>query len=100
MTDSTVRLSPTASFWVLFFALVLMALLLFAEILLPFVAGFVLAYLFHPVVNRMHRVGISRGFAAFAIIAFLTLAIAAIFALIVPPLIDQLGELIRDLPGY
>jgi predicted PurR-regulated permease PerM len=100
MTDNVTRLSPHAAFWVLFFSLALMALLLFAEILLPFVAGFVLAYLFHPVVNRMHRVGISRGFAAFAIIAFLTLAIAAIVALILPPLIDQLGELIRDLPGY
>ena len=32
-----------------------MALLLFSEILLPFAAGMVLAYLFHPFVDRMCR---------------------------------------------
>ena len=35
MNDSTFRLSPNATFWVLFFSLALIALLVFYEILLP-----------------------------------------------------------------
>jgi predicted PurR-regulated permease PerM len=100
MNDSTIRLSPTATFWVLVFSLALLAFLLFSDILLPFVAGFVLAYLFHPIVNRMNRIGVHRGAAAFAIIAVLAIVIAIIFALIVPPLVDQTGQVIQQLPDY
>ncbi len=100
MNDSTIRLSPNATFWVLFFALSLIAFLVFSEILLPFVAGFVLAYLFRPIVDRMCRIGIHRGAAAFAIIAVLTLIIALVIALIVPPVLDQLGQLIQQMPRY
>ncbi len=100
MTDSTVRLSPHATFWVLFFSLALMALLLLSEILLPFLLGFAFAYLFHPIVNRMARIGIHPGVAAFLIVAILILAIGTGLALIVPPLLDQLTQLIQDFPGY
>ncbi len=100
MPDSTIRLSPNATFWVLFFSLSLVGLLVFYEILLPFVAGFVLAYLFQPFVDRMNGWGMNRGVAAFIIIAAVGLIIALIAALIVPPVIDQLGQLIQALPRY
>ncbi len=100
MTDSTFRLSPSATFWLLFFALGLTALLVFEDILLPFAAGFVLAYLFQPFVDRLNRFGVGRGAAAFAVIAVLALVIAIILALIVPPVLDQLSQLIDALPGY
>ncbi len=100
MNDSTVRLSPAATFWVIFCALALMALLVFSQILLPFAAGFILAYLFHPIANRLRRAGVSRGAAAFAIIAMLILVVAIILALIVPPLFDQLSQLIQALPSW
>ncbi|MGC2395303.1 MAG: AI-2E family transporter, partial [Rhodomicrobium sp.] len=100
MTDSTFRLSPNATFWVLFVALSLIALLVFSEILLPFAAGFVLAYLFQPFVDRMNRWGIDRGIGAFIIIAVVTFIIAIIAALILPPVIDQLAQLIQEIPRY
>ncbi len=100
MTDNTVRLSPAATFWVILSALTLIALLVFSDILLPFVAGFVLAYLFHPIANLLCRAGLPRGVAAFTIIAILLLAIAAFLALIVPPIADQVSQLIQDFPGY
>ena len=100
MTDSTFRLSPNATFWVLFVSLSLIALLVFSEILLPFAAGFVLAYLFQPFVDRMNRWGIDRGVGAFIIIAVVTLIIAIIAALILPPVIDQLAQLIQEIPRY
>ena len=100
MTDSTFRLSPNATFWVLFLSLSLMGLLVFYEILLPFAAGFALAYLFQPFVDRMSRWGLDRGAAAFIIIAAVALIFAIIAALILPPVIDQLGQLIQELPRY
>ena len=100
MSDSTIRLSPNATFWVLFFSLSLIGLLVFYEILLPFVAGFVLAYLFKPFVERMSRWGINRGVAALIVIAAVALTIALIIALIVPPVISQLAQLIQDAPRY
>ncbi len=81
-------------------ALSLVGLLVFYEILLPFVAGFVLAYLFQPFVDYMGRWGINRGVAAFIIIAAVALVIALIAALIVPTVIDQLAQLIQALPRY
>lgn len=100
MTGSTIRLSPNATFWVLFLCGSLVALLVFADILLPFVAGFVLAYLFNPIVDRMGRIGLGRGASAFAIIAVVALIFALIVALILPPVIEQLGQLIEALPRY
>ncbi len=100
MNDSTIRLPPGAAFWVIFIALALIALTVFSGVLLPFAAGFVLAYLFHPIAKRMRRAGIPRGAAAFAIVSVLIVVLAVIFALIVPPLVDQLGQLIQKLPGW
>ncbi len=100
MNDTSIRLSPGAAFWVIFSALALMALMVFSGVLLPFAAGFVLAYLFHPFANRMCRAGIPRGAAAFAIVSVSIVALAIVFALIVPPLVDQLGQLIQKLPRW
>jgi predicted PurR-regulated permease PerM len=100
MTDSTSRLPPAAVFWAIFAALALAALWLFSDILLPFAAGFVLAYLLHPAADRLSRLGLPRGAAAFIIIVAVALLIAAILALIAPPLFNQISQLIDDLPGY
>ncbi len=100
MNDDTVRLSPHATFWFIFIALTFVALMLFSNILLPFAAGMVIAYLFHPLVDRMCRVGIARPVAAFAIIAVFTLMLATIISLFLPPLINQLGNLAANAPQY
>ena len=100
MNDSTIRLSPNATFWVLFFSLSLIGFLVFSEILLPFVAGFVLAYLFRPIVDRLCGIGVPRGAAAFVIIAAVALIIAIIGALVIPPVVDQLAQLIQRVPEY
>lgn len=99
MNGSTIRLSPGAAFWAIFLALALLALLLFSAILLPFAAGFILAYLFHPIAAGLCRAGLSRGAAAFVIVSALIVALAAILALIAPPLFDELRGIVRDLPA-
>jgi predicted PurR-regulated permease PerM len=100
MNDNTVTLSPHATFWVLFLGIGLLVVLVFSPILLPFAAGMVIAYLFHPVVNRMCRLGIARGVSAFTIIAVVTLALALAIATILPPVLDQLSALIQNAPRY
>jgi len=98
MNDNTIRLSGSAASWLIFFALALLMLVIFSGVLLPFAAGFVLAYLFQPLAGRMSRAGIPRGAASFIIVSALLVALAVIFALILPPLIDQLGQLVRESP--
>ena len=100
MRDDTIRLSPHATFWLIAGVVVVMTLLLFSEILLPFAAGMVIAYLFHPIVDGMRKIGIHRGAAAFAIIGVVSLVIVTILSLILPPVLDQLGQLIQALPRY
>ena len=51
-----------------------------SEVLLPFVAGMVLAYLLDPLANRIERLGMNR---LLATLVIMTLAITAITLLIV-----------------
>ena len=48
----------------------------------------------------MNGWGLDRGVAAFIIIAAVALVFAVIAALILPPVVDQLGQLIQQLPRY
>jgi predicted PurR-regulated permease PerM len=65
--------------------------------LTPFVIGMVLAYLFLPLVNRIE--GRVPRWAAILIVYLLVLSlVSTFFAFLVPPLVEQFGQLIRALP--
>ncbi len=65
--------------------------------LTPFIIGAILAYLFLPVVNRLE--GRVPRWAAILIVYALVLAIViTFFAFLVPPLVEQFGQLVRALP--
>jgi predicted PurR-regulated permease PerM len=100
MNDKSIRISPHAAFWLVFLVICVLVLVVFSQILLPFAAGFVAAYLFHPLVDRAQRGGLPRTVAAFVIVGAATLTFAAIIAFIVPILLNQLGQLIQALPPY
>jgi predicted PurR-regulated permease PerM len=100
MNDSCFKLPATATFWAIMAALLLIALTLFSGILLPFAASFVLAYLFNPVVDGLHRAGVPRAASALIMVALSIMALAAVIALIVPPLAAQIGEVIENLPVW
>ena len=57
---------------------------LLREVLLPFVAGMVLAYLLDPLANRMERLGMNRLLATLAIMFFVVVMIAVVLALTLP----------------
>jgi predicted PurR-regulated permease PerM len=62
------NLARPITFWIAMCAAVIAVVVLLREILLPFVAGLVLAYLFNPLANRLERMGLNRLVAAPAIL--------------------------------
>ena len=91
-------LQRQAGFW--FGALLLLVLLLwvFQEILLPFIAGFVLAYFLDPVADRLEKAGLPRHAATLVILAVAIAAVVLAVLLLAPILVDQAIKLANDLP--
>src|SRR5436190_17493485 len=87
-------------FWVLTLVVGLFVLYVLREILLPFVAGMVLAYLLDPLANRLERIGINRLAATLVIIGTVVLLFVILILLFVPVLAGQLGAFVERLPGF
>jgi predicted PurR-regulated permease PerM len=86
-------------FWLAVLALVVLALWLLSEILLPFVAGLAIAYLLTPLTDRLERIGINRMAAALLIIAVVVLALVYLILLVAPIVGTQLSSFIESVPG-
>ncbi len=85
-------------FWLAALAAFALFLWVFSPIMLPFIAGFVLAYFLDPVADALERIGLSRVLAT-ALILLLALAfIIAVVVLVVPVLADQMGKLAAEMP--
>ena len=87
-------------FWLIVVALVVLALWLLSEILLPFVAGLTIAYLLTPLTDRLERLGINRLAAALIIIALFVLALVYLILLVAPIVGSQLTSFFDSVPGY
>jgi predicted PurR-regulated permease PerM len=86
--------------WIGLLIFSIVALWLFRGILLPFIAGMILAYLLNPLVNMLQRWKFNRGWAT-AVVLFVVLSVLIwAFILIVPLLISQIIGLMQRLPGY
>ncbi|MFL4998314.1 MAG: AI-2E family transporter [Microvirga sp.] len=87
-------------FWIA--ALVVAVLLLFVlrGILLPFVAGFALAYLLDPLADRLQKVGIGRLGASLLILVLFVLVFIIALMILVPFAAQQVGAFVERLPGY
>jgi predicted PurR-regulated permease PerM len=70
------------------------------QVLLPFVAGMVLAYLLDPLANRIERLGVNRAVATLAIIAFAVALITVMIILTVPVIIRELSHFAERFPLY
>ncbi|MFN4281491.1 MAG: AI-2E family transporter [Alphaproteobacteria bacterium] len=71
---------------------------LFQPVLLPFVAGILLAYLLDPPVNRLTRLGLGRGWATLAVLGVFAILLVGVILMLVPMLQEQITELITKLP--
>jgi predicted PurR-regulated permease PerM len=89
-----------ALFWVGGIAFSILVLWLLSGILLPFVAGFTIAYFLDPPCDRLERLRLPRGGAAAIALAGFLLAVALIFLVLVPVIEAQVVDLIRRFPRF
>lgn len=81
------------------FIVFLILVYLLRTVLLPFVAGMGVAYFLDPVCDRLEKWGCSRTLATTLVTVAFALLIIMGFLVIVPVLIEQLTNFIRDLPS-
>jgi predicted PurR-regulated permease PerM len=89
-----------AGFWAAALLALIVFLLVFSEILLPFVVGMILAYAVDPIADRFERLGMSRLGATLTIFVLLVVVVALGLILVVPILANQIADFIEDMPSY
>jgi len=89
-----------AGIWLVAIASLIILLVLFQNILLPFVAGIAVAYFLDPVADRLERSGLSRTFATSIITAAFIVVVALLLIFAVPLLQGQVVDLLNNLPEY
>ena len=87
-------------FWITLLLVLVTAVALLREVLLPFVAGMVLAYLLNPIAQRMERLGMNRLLATLAIMFFVVVMIAVVLALTLPVIVRELAYFVENFPLY
>ena len=87
-------------FWLAGLLLISLFLWLFKAILLPFVAGFAVAYMLDPWADKLEDWGLSRRLATAIVMGFTFLAGFAFLLLMLPLIQDQAARLLTALPGY
>ncbi|TIR75890.1 MAG: AI-2E family transporter [Mesorhizobium sp.] len=88
------------AFWLIVAVLLALFLYVFSGILLPFVAGMVLAYFLDPVADRLQRLGLSRLMATVVILIAFVVVVVLAFVILVPVLATQMADFARKLPEY
>jgi predicted PurR-regulated permease PerM len=98
--STSMQLERQLGFW--FAALLLLAALLwlFSGVLMPFVAGMVLAYLLNPLANRLERMGANRLVASLVILAICLIVFVVVLVAVVPLLVHQFVNFADNVPGY
>ncbi|MCW2309182.1 AI-2E family transporter [Rhodobium gokarnense] len=93
-------LGRQVSFWVIALAVTVLVLWVLRGILLPFVAGMVLAYLLDPVADWLENHGIGRLFSTVIILVFFIIGFVLALVIFVPLLGHQLSGFVANLPSY
>lgn len=97
---STSGLKRQAIFWVAFLVFVVIFLMIFSSILLPFVAGMALAYFLDPVADWFERRGLSRLMATVVILILFVLLFVLAMVILIPLLVTQASGFLDKVPGY
>src|SRR3954453_2427202 len=86
--------------WLALLGLFGLAIYVFSGILLPFVAGLVLAYFLDPLADRLERMGVSRLWATVLILGLFVAAFVVALLVLVPLLVSSLADFLQIVPGY
>jgi predicted PurR-regulated permease PerM len=87
-------------FWIVALAVFVALLWLLSDVLLPFVAGMVLAYLLDPIARRGERLGIGRAGSALIVLTLVIVAVVVVVMVAAPVISAQFVAFIDNLPGY
>jgi predicted PurR-regulated permease PerM len=101
INDDPGILPPRMRRWPSYLAALLIFLILvylLRTVLLPFVAGMGVAYFLDPVCDKLEKWGCSRILATTLVTVAFALLVILAFLVIVPVLLEQLSNFIRDLP--
>lgn len=89
-----------AIFWLLALAVFALFLLVFRGILLPFLAGFALAYILDPIADYFEAKGMSRTWATITILIVFVILFTVSLAVLVPVLAAQAVDFAARVPSY
>src|SRR5919112_4308297 len=78
----------------------LYALYTVRAILVRILIALFIAVSLDPAVRQLAKRGMRRGFAVALIFALALVLVAAFLISVIPPLVNQFGNLVEDLPGY
>ena len=84
----------------IFAAILALFVFVFSNILLPFVAGMVLAYFLDPVADRLEALGLSRVMSTVLILVAFVIVLALGLVILIPILAHQLSDFAGRLPEY
>lgn len=87
------------AFWLGALVVFFVLFYLLSPILLPFVAGFVIAYFLDPAVHRLERWHVRRAFGTVAVLLLFVLALLLVLSLLLPLVELQAAELVRRVPA-
>src|SRR5690606_34486455 len=88
------------TFWLIAAVILILFLYVFSSILLPFLAGMVLAYFLDPIADWLERFGLSRLSATIVILFTFVVLVTVALMVIIPVLGNQLTEFTARMPEY
>src|SRR5690606_6243323 len=93
------RVERQVLFWLSALILLILAALVLRSVLLPFVAGMVIAYALNPLADRLVALGLGRIWASAIVMVLLLMALIAAVVFLVPIIANQVQQLVEVLPG-
>ena len=85
-------------FWIVITCILFLAIYTLSSVLMPFVAGMILAYLLDPLVDRVEKIGIRRSLSTFFVLTIFFVCSAGSSLLLLPVILNQLSNLTSFLP--
>lgn len=93
------RIERQVVFWLAALLVLLLLVGLLRDILLPFVAGIVLAYFLNPVADGLERMGLPRIWASILIVAVGAVVLVTLLVVLVPLILSQAQQFALALPS-
>ena len=93
------RVERQVLFWLAALILLILAALVLRSVLLPFVAGMVIAYALNPLADRLGALGLPRVWASAIVVVLLNMVLVAAVVFLVPIIARQVQQLVEVLPG-